>query len=164
MIFAYVITTSTTFCNEFEFTSHIVLNIPCLTIIMPKMLLSCTKMVNAKKYLFYLIKQLSIDTRITSLTRINDYMFTHTGFQLFLFPTSLVIWKKPSRILCIGLVKGKTILESFIHINRNNKCNLQLVSEIVLYFICIKCLYVTLTYFISIYCYSRINQSRRRAA
>jgi len=80
-------------------------------------------------------------------------------FSYFLFPTYLFIWKKPSSILCIGLVNGKTILKSFIRINRNNKCNLQSVSEILLNFKYIKCLYVTLTYFISIYWYSRINQS-----
>jgi len=50
-----------------------------------------------------------------------------------------------------------------MRINRNNKCNLQLVSEILLYFIYIKCLYVALTYFITIYCYSRMNQSRSSA-
>jgi len=31
----------------------------------------------------YLIKQLSIYTSITSMTRINDYMFTPTVFQPF---------------------------------------------------------------------------------
>jgi len=47
------------------------------------MLLSCTKMAKRQKILIYLIKQLSIYSRITSLTRINDYMFTNTGFQIF---------------------------------------------------------------------------------
>jgi len=83
MIFGCGITTSTTFCNEFEFTSYIVLYIPCLTIIKPKMLLSCTKKAKRQKIFIYFIKQFSIYTRITSLTRINDYMFTHTVFQLF---------------------------------------------------------------------------------
>jgi len=73
--------------NEFEFTCYIMLNIPCLTIIMPKLLLSCTKMAkrqkifNNKIYLFN--KAVSIYNRITSLTRTNVYMFTYTGFQLF---------------------------------------------------------------------------------
>jgi len=40
-------------------------------------------MAKCQKIFIYLIKQFSIYIRITSLTRINDFMFTHTGFQLF---------------------------------------------------------------------------------
>jgi len=46
-------------------------------------------------------------------------------------------------------------------INRNDKCNLQSVSDILLYIIYMKYLYVTLAYFISIillYAYESITQ------
>jgi len=45
------------------------------------MLLSCTKMAKRQKNVF--IKPLSIYIRITSMTRINDYIFGHVWFPLF---------------------------------------------------------------------------------
>jgi len=47
------------------------------------MLLSRTKMAKRQKIFIYLMKQISVYIRITSLTRIDDYMFALTGFQLF---------------------------------------------------------------------------------
>jgi len=48
------------------------------------------------------------------MTRIKDYLLTHTGFQLF--PVSCMfgnLKEKQSSILCMGLVNGLTIFKSF---------------------------------------------------
>jgi len=92
-------------------------------------------------------------------------MSVHPGFQLF--PVSYIFGNLGKTIkYSMHWFSEQLKLKIFIRIYRTNICNLQSVSEILLYliYIYIKCLCVTLTYFISIYCYSRINVSRRRAA
>jgi len=67
--------------NKFEFTSYIVLNIPSLTIIMPKILFSPTKMAKRPKIFIKAAFNLLLESPHWLESMIIYIMFTYTGFQ-----------------------------------------------------------------------------------